>query len=103
MRRASRIPTSILLIVITLVPFFFDSNAMFAVSIATFGLLEGTVHILGIKLFHLKKKYTPGLVTALMEAVLSISLLTHLATNNLAVWYDYVFGVVLFLMSFAIM
>ncbi len=103
LRRASRIPTGILLIVITLVPFFFDSNAMFAVSIATFGLLDGTVHTLGIKLFHLKKKYTPGLVTALLEAVLSISLLTYLATNHLAVWYDYVFGVVLFLMSFAIM
>lgn len=99
LRRTSRIPTGILLIVITLVPFFFDSNPMFAVSIATFGLLEGTVHTLGIKLFHLKKKYTPGLVTALMESALSISLLTHLATN----WYDYVLGVVLFLMSFALM
>lgn len=59
LRRASRIPTSILLISITLVPFIFDDTAMFAVSIATFGIFEGLVHTLGIKIFRLKRKYTP--------------------------------------------
>ena len=46
LRRASRIPTSIFLISITLVPFIFDDTTMFAVSIATFGIFEGLVHTL---------------------------------------------------------
>ena len=68
LRRASRIPTSIFLISITLVPFIFDDTTMFAVSIATFGIFEGLVHTLGIKLFRLKRKYTPGMATAWVEA-----------------------------------
>lgn len=103
LRRASRIPTGILLVVMTLVPFLFDENPMFLVSIATFGIFEGFVHTMGIRLFRLKKKYTPGLATALVEATLGITLLTYLAVNHMAEWYDYVFGVVLFLVAFAIM
>lgn len=103
LRRASRIPTGVLLVVVTLVPFLFDGNPMFSVSIATFGIFEGFVHTMGIRLFRLKKRYTPGLVTALMEATLGITLLTYLAVNHMAEWYDYVFGVVLFLVAFAIM
>lgn len=59
-RRASRIPAGILLAAVTLMPFFFDENPVFAVSIATFGLVEGFVHTMGIKLFHTEKRYTPA-------------------------------------------
>ena len=54
-RRASRIPTGVLLITLTLLPFFFDSIALFSVSIAVFGIFECFVHIMGIKIFGLKK------------------------------------------------
>ncbi len=103
LRRASRIPTSILLISITLVPFIFDDNAMFAVSIATFGIFEGLVHTLGIKLFRLKRMYTPGMATAWLEAATGIFLLWYLANNHLAFWYDYVLGIIIFFATFVTM
>lgn len=103
LRRASRIPTSILLISITLVPFIFDDNAMFAVSIATFGIFEGLVHTLGIKLFRLKRMYTPGMATAWLEAATGIFLLWYLANNHLASWYDYVLGIIIFFATFVTM
>ena len=103
LRRASRIPTSILLISITLVPFIFDDTAMFAVSIATFGIFEGLVHTLGIKLFRLKRMYTPGMATAWLEAATGIFLLWYLANNHLASWYDYVLGIIIFFATFVTM
>jgi hypothetical protein len=103
LRRASRIPTSIFLISITLVPFIFDDTAMFAVSIATFGIFEGLVHTLGIKLFRLKRMYTPGMVTAWLEAAVGISLLVYLASNHFASWYDYVLGIIIFFAAFVTM
>ena len=103
LRRASRMPTSIFLISITLVPFIFDDTAMFAVSIATFGIFEGLVHTLGIKLFRLKRMYTPGMVTAWLEAAAGISLLWYLASNHFASWYDYVLGIIIFFAAFVTM
>lgn len=103
LRRASRIPTSIFLISITLVPFIFDDTAMFAVSIATFGIFEGLVHTLGIQLFRLKRMYTPGMVTAWLEAAASITLLVYLASNHLTLWYDYLLGIIIFFAAFVTM
>lgn len=102
-RRASRIPTGVLLVTLTLLPFFFDRIALFSVSIAVFGLFECFVHIMGIKIFGLKKKYTPGMVTAIVEGIVGISLIVYLAVNHLAAWYDYVGGFFLFISMFACM
>ena len=55
------IPAGILLLLITVVPFVFDSTILFAVVVATFGIIEGVVHIVGIQLFQRKTPYTPGL------------------------------------------
>ena len=103
LRRASRIPTGVFLVAVTLLPFIFDSIPLFAVTIAVFGCFEGFVHVMGIKIFGLKKKYTPGMVTALMEAVVGIGLICYLAVNHLAAWYDYVGGILLFFICFASM
>ena len=102
-KKASRIPTGILLISFTLLPFLFDNIPLFAVTIAVFGCFEGFIHVMGIKIFGLKKKYTPGMVTALLEAVAGISLITYLAVNHLAAWYDYVGGILFFFACFATM
>ena len=102
LRRASRIPTGVFLVAVTLLPFIFDSIPLFSVTIAVFGCFEGFVHVMGIKIFGLKKKYTPGMVTALMEAVVGIGLICYLAVNHLAAWYDYVGGILLFFICFAL-
>jgi len=103
LRRASRIPTGVFLVAVTLLPFIFDSIPLFSVTIAVFGCFEGFVHVMGIKIFGLKKKYTPGMVTALMEAVVGIGLICYLAVNHLAAWYDYLGGILLFFICFASM
>ena len=102
-KRASRIPTGVLLITLTLLPFFFDSIPLFSVSIAVFSIFECFIHIMGIKIFGLKKNYTPGMVTALLEGSLGIALIVYLAVNHLAAWYDYVGGFFLFLALFMCM
>lgn len=102
-KRASRIPTGVLLITLTLLPFFFDSIPLFSVSIAVFSIFECFIHIMGIKIFCLKKKYTPGMVTALIEGALGIALTVYLAINHLAAWYDYVGGFFLFVALFMCM
>ena len=102
--RASRLVTSVLIFALTIVPFFFgDGYPMFAVAVATFCIFEGFIHIFGIRIFRLKRFYTPGLVTAEVEAATGIALIVYLAVNHLAAWYDYVCGPFIFLACFACM
>ena len=102
--RASRLVTAVLIYVLTVVPFFFgDARPMFAVAVATFCIFEGFIHIFGIRIFRLHKFYTPGMVTAEIEAVTGIALIIYLSVNHLGAWYDYVFGPFVFLACFACM
>ena len=102
-KRASRIPAGILLLLITVVPFVFDSTILFAVAVATFGIIEGVVHVVGIRLFQCKTPYTPGMVTAILEATESFALIAYLACNHLGAWYDYVFGPLLMIVCFGML
>lgn len=103
-KKASRLITAVFIFVMTLVPFFWgDRIPMFAVTIATFGIFEGLVHIVGIKVFRTGKPYTPGMVTAEIELVTGVALIVYLAVNHLAAWYDYTFAPFLFLFCFALM
>ena len=92
MSRASRIPAGILLLTLSIVPFVFDTTPLITIAVATFGIIECFVHTLGIRLFHTKRFYTPGMVTAWLEFVVSVMIITYLAVNDIARWYDYVFG-----------
>ena len=100
----SRLITGIFLFVITLIPFFLgDTFPIFVVAIAVFSIFEGCIHIVGIRMFHTSKPYTPGMVTAEIELVTGIALITYLAINHLGAWYDYAFGPLVFIACFAIM
>ena len=100
----SRLITGIFLFVITLIPFFLgDTFPIFVVAIAVFSIFEGCIHIVGIRMFHTSKPYTPGMVTAEIELVTGIALITYLAINHLSAWYDYAFGPLVFIACFAIM
>lgn len=102
-KRASRIPTGIFLLLFSIIPFVFDTYAIFAVALATFGIFEGLVHTVGIRIFRTKKFYTPGMVTAHIELVTSVLLLVYLAQNHLGAWYDYTFGPFVFFACFVTM
>lgn len=103
-KRGSRLVTAVLIFALTIVPFFLgDAYPMFSVAVATFCIFEGFIHIAGIRIFWLKKFYTPGMVTAEMELVTAIALIVYMAVNHLGAWYDYVCGPFIFLGCFACM
>lgn len=103
MSRASRIPAGILLLTLSIVPFVFDTTPLITIAVATFGIIECFVHTLGIRLFHTKLFYTPGMVTAWLEFVVSVMMITYLAVNDIARWYDYVFGPLLMIVCFGLL
>lgn len=58
----SRIPTMILIIGFTVIPFFFDAVWLLVLLPVYLGIFEDVVHTAGIKIFRLRKPYTSGLV-----------------------------------------
>ena len=102
-KRASRIPTSVFLLLFSIVPFCCDGKALFAVALAVFGIFEGIVHAVGIRIFRTKKPYTPGMITAEIELITGVLLIIYLVRNHLGAWYDYVLGPIVFLACFAAM
>lgn len=102
-KRASRIPTGILLIAFTFVPFFWDNCVIFILVTATLGIFEGIIHMMGIRIFRLPKFYSPGMVTAELELLVSVALIVWLEQNNLASATDYVLGFVIMFVCFVIM
>ena len=102
-KRASRIPAGILLLLLSIVPFIYHDVPMITMVVATFGIIEGFVHTMGIRLFRMKHFYTPGAATAWLELVVSILLIAYLVTNNLGSWQDYVFGPVIMFICFGML
>ena len=103
MSRASRIPAGILLLTLSIVPFVFDTIPLITIAVATFGIIECFVHTMGIRLFRMKRFYTPGMVTAWLEFAVSVMMITYLAVNDIARWYDYVFGPLLMIVCFGLL
>ena len=99
-KRASRIPAGILLLMLSIIPFVFDNVPLVTMAVATFGIIEGFVHTIGIRLFRTKRFYTPGMVTAWLELVVSGLMIAYLVTNQLGQWYDYLFGPIVMLLCF---
>ena len=92
MKRASRIPTSILLLTFTITPFVLSQYPITILPLAFLGLFEGFVHIFAIKLFKCPKFYSPGFVTAEIQAVVTIILFTYLIKNNILSGIEYLIG-----------
>ena len=103
MSRASRIPAGILLLTLSIVPFVFDTTPLIIVAVATFGFIECFVHTMGIRLFRMKRYYTHGMVTAWLEFVVSVMMIAYVAVNDIARWYDYVFGPLLMIVCFGLL
>lgn len=103
-KRGSRLVTAVFIFAMTIVPYFFgDRIPMFVVASASFCIFEGIIHVVGIKIFSLKKPYTPGLVTAEIELVSGVCMIVWLAVNHIGAWYDYTFGPFVFFACFVCM
>lgn len=99
----SRIPTMILIMSFTVIPFFFDTVWLLVLLPVYLSIFEGIVHVAGIKLFKLKRPYTPGLVTAFAEFAVGIGCLAYLITSCSAALWEYLVAVVLYFACFAFM
>lgn len=103
-KRGSRLVTAVFIFAMTIVPYFFgDRIPMFVVASAAFCIFEGIIHVVGIRIFGLKKPYTPGLVTAEIELVSGVYMIVWLTVNHSGAWYDYTFGPFVFLACFVCM
>lgn len=100
-KRASRLPAGLFLLILTVIPFIFWKQPMIIMALATFGIIEGVVHTIGIRLFRRKHFYTPGMITAWLEFAVSIILIVYLGVNHLGYWYDYIFGPLIMIAFFA--
>ena len=103
MKRQSRIPTSILLLTFTLIPLFFHQYPITVLPLAFLGLFEGFVHIFAIRLFRCQKFYSPGLVTAEIQAIVTIVLFSYLIKNNILSGIDYLIGALIMCACFVLM
>lgn len=101
--KGSRIPAGILLLSLTFVPFVFDNHVIPILVTASLGLFEGIVHIAFIKVMALEKPYSPGMVTAEMECILSICVFIWLGRNGMTTGLDYVLGVVILLFCYMLL
>lgn len=102
LKRTVHVPAGIALLILSVVPFVFDKTPMITMALATFGIIEGIVHTVGIRVFRTKKLYTPGMVTAWMEVCVSVILIIYLVSNHLGAWYDYLLGPILTLIGFGL-
>lgn len=101
--RASRIPTGILLLTFSLVPFFLDQHLLFFLVASDLCLFEGIIHIVGIRLAKMETPYTPGMVTAEAEAVAAAAVYLHLAKTGALHPGLVAAGVLLFVVCFICM
>ncbi len=99
---ACRVPAGFFLLLLSILPFVFDEVPMLTMALATFGLCEGLVHTVAVYLFRTKRCYTPGMLTAWLEAIVSGMLMAYLIIHHLGRWYDYVFGPLITLACFGV-
>lgn len=83
--------------------YLFDEYPFLLAITITLSFFEAIIHTAGIKLHHLKKPYTPGLVTAVCLAIAGIYAVYRLNTEGIIASVDYIKGVVLWFLSFACM
>lgn len=89
--------------VLIVLPYVFDRIVIFLVMPIALGFFEAFVHTAGIWLHHMKKPYTPGLVSAWLMAALSLYAVCYLNTQGSASGTDYLIGVILMVAGFAVL
>ncbi len=103
LRRITRVPVDILLLIITITPFCLDNYMIPILMTATLGIMEGVVHIGFIKLFRMDKFYSPGMVTAEIQFIVSVLFYIYTIKHNMATGLEYLFGALLMIVAFIIM
>lgn len=93
----------IFLLVYIALGYIFDNLVFFFIMAIILSIFEALIHSAGIKIHNLDKPYTPGLVTAWLMAIAAIYSIIQLNKYGLASPFDYLIGVILFIISFLIL
>ena len=83
----------ILLLVIHIIPYLFDSVVFLTLVPIFLGVFEGFVHTMGVKLSKAEKFYTPGMVTAYMMLAVSVFNIYYLSVNKMITGKDCLLGI----------
>ena len=102
-KELSHIPVIILLLLIHIIPYLFDSVVFLTLIPVFLGVFEGLVHTMGVKLSKAKKFYTPGMITAYMMLAVSVFNIYYLTENKMITGKDCLLGIACMFVSFAIM
>lgn len=87
----------------TATAFFIPQLPLFTCGLLVMGVLEGVIHVAGIKLAHAPHPYTPGMATALVYMVFSIVGIVLVTQAGLTTWLDWVLGVLWLFVILAVM
>lgn len=98
----AHIPVAVLILFMTFVPFFTQWKVLALVPIYL-GLMEGFIHVAGIKIHKMPKPYTPGMFTALVMFSISIYVLHLFSTQDIIQGNTYGWGVLATFLCFAAM
>lgn len=99
---AAHIPVAVLLLVITIVPFFTQLPLLALVPLYL-GIFETFIHIAGIKIHKMNKPYTPGMVTGILLGIASVSALIVFTKEHLLGGSECALGVLITILCFAAM
>lgn len=97
------LPPTVYIVVLTLLPLLFPGLVFLFLAVMVLGIFEGIIHIAGIKLGHLKKPYTPGMVTAEVMMIYSIVGIYFVISKGLVAPFDWLLGLVVFIGGFLLM
>ena len=92
----------IFLLVYIAMGYIFDNLVFFFIMAIILSIFEALIHTAGIKIHNLDKPYTPGLLTAWLMAIAAIYSIIQLNKYGLASPFDYLIGVILFIIRFLI-
>lgn len=99
-QKESRIYIDLLLLILTFTPFFAHTYFWLVLPCVYLGLLEGFVHTASIKIFKLDRSYTPGMVTAICQFILSAAALAYIIKTHRVIAWQYPVAFLILLVLF---
>ena len=95
--------TSLYVLLITLVPLFFPNIAFLAIAPMILGIFEVIGHLAAIKMFKMKRFYSPGLVTSVFVLLpISVYTIMYAAQQNLMSPVEWLFSILYMLIGLLI-
>lgn len=91
---------SVYWLLLLILPYIFDQYAWLLVITIVLSFFEAFIHTAGIAIHHMKKPYTPGLVTAWLLAIAAVITTIQFSAKDMVSAGGYVAGTVIMIVSF---